>query len=107
MSLLFYHLEVFGVDVADGDGIASEVHDELTIAVDADDIAFLTCEGTTDDAEADAVLSELDEGVAEEGDALGSLAHHGHEGLHDTVGDGGWLMGGAVINKVILGEVVA
>lgn len=91
---------------ADGDGVASEVHDELAVALDADDVAFLTGKGTGEDAEADVALDKLDEGITHEGDALGVGLQHGHEGLHHTVGDGGGAMGGAVVTKIVLGEVL-
>lgn len=106
LPFLFYHLEVFVAEAIDGNGIAAEVHDELAVAMDTDDIAFLAGKEAGEDAETDVVLGELDEGGTEEGDALGSLAHHHHEGIHDMMGNGGGLMGGAVVDEVILGEVV-
>ena len=91
---------------ADGDGIAAEVHDELAVAIDADDIAFVAGKGAGEDAEADVVFGELDERVAEEGDTLGGLIHDGHEWGHDVVWNGGGEAGAAVVDQVILGKVL-
>ena len=90
----------------DGDGVAGEVHDELTVALDADDVAFLTCKGTGEDAQTYVTLDKLDEGITHEGDALGMGLKHGHEGLHHTVGDGRWAMGAAVIAEIVLWKIL-
>ena len=90
----------------DGYGIAAEVHDELAVTVYADYVALLAGEEAGEDTETDVILGELDERVAEEGDALGGLLHDGHERAHDAVGDGGGEAGGAVVDQVVLGEVL-
>lgn len=86
------------MDAADGYGVATEIHDKLAVAVDTDDIAFLTFEGAGEDTEFDVVLGEFEEGVAEEGDAFGLGVHQTHKGLHDAVGDGRGETGGAITN---------
>lgn len=91
---------------ADGDGVASKVHDELAVALDADDVAFLTGKGTGEDAETNVALDKLDEGITHEGDALGVGLQHSHEGLHHAIGDGGGTMGGAVVAKIVLWEIL-
>lgn len=90
----------------DGDGVAGEVHDELAIALDADDVAFLTGKGACEDAQTDVTLDKLDEGITHEGDAIWSGLENGHEGLHHAIGDGGGTMGGAVIAKVVLWKIL-
>lgn len=86
------------MDAADGYGVAAEVHNKLAVAVDADYIAFLTFEEAGEDTEFDVVLGELEEGVAEEGDAFGLGGHQTHKGLHDAVGNGRGETGGAITN---------
>ena len=86
------------MDAAVSYGVATEVHDELAVAVDADYIAFLTFEGAGEDTEFDMVLGEFEERVAEEGDAFGLGVHQAHKGLHDAVGDGRGETGGAITN---------
>ena len=60
---LFGGGEVFVVDVAEGDGIATDLDDELAVAVNADDVALETFEDTGEDTEFDAVFGEFQEGV--------------------------------------------
>ena len=60
---LFGGGEVFVVDVAEGDGIAADLDDELAVAVNADDVALETIEDAGEDAEFDAVFGEFQEGV--------------------------------------------
>ena len=60
---LFGGGEVFVVDVAEGDGIAADLDDELAVAVNADDVALETFEDTGEDTELDAVFGEFQEGV--------------------------------------------
>lgn len=90
----------------DGDGVASEVHDELAVALDADDVAFLTCKGTGEDAQTYVSLDKLDEGITHEGDAIWSGLENGHEGAHHAIGDGGWAMGAAIIAEIVLGKIL-
>ena len=59
-----YLLEVLLVDATEGDGVATEVEDELAVAVDADDVALVAGEDASEDAELDMVAGELLEGVA-------------------------------------------
>ena len=80
-----YLFEVLLVDATEGDGVATEVEDELAVAVDADDVALVAGEDASEDAELDMVAGELLEGVAEEGDALRVVAQHRHEGLHHRI----------------------
>ena len=103
---LFHHLKVFLMHSTDGDGVAGEVHDELAVTLDADDVAFLTCKGTGEDAQTDVALDKLDEGITHEGDAFWSGLENGHEGLHHAIGDGCGTMGGAVIAKVVLWKIL-
>ena len=60
---LFGGGEVFVVDVAEGDGIAADLDDELAVAVNADDVALETFEDAGEDTELDAVFGEFQEGV--------------------------------------------
>ena len=50
------------MDVTDGDSVAAEIHDEMAITEDADDIAFLTLEGTGEDSEFDVILANFRNG---------------------------------------------
>ena len=51
------------MDVAEGDGIATDLDDELAVAVNADDVALETFEDAGEDTEFVAVLGEFQEGV--------------------------------------------
>lgn len=103
---LFHHLKVFLMHATDGDGVAGKVHDELAVALDADDVAFLTCKGTGEDAQTDVTLDKLDEGITHEGDAIWSRLENGHEGAHHAIGDGCGAMGGAVVTKIVLWKIL-
>lgn len=103
---LFHHLKVFLMHATDGDGVAGEVHDELAVTLDADDVTFLTCKGTGEDAQTHVALDKLDEGITHEGDAFWSGLENGHKGLHHTVGNGGGAMGGAVVTKIVLWKIL-
>ena len=69
--LLLHHPKVFLMHPTDGDGIAGEVHDELTVTVDADYVAFETSEEAGEDAETNVVTSEFFKRITQEGDRLG------------------------------------
>ena len=47
------------MDVTDGDSVATEIHDEMAITENADDVAFLTLEGTGEDSEFDVILGKF------------------------------------------------
>ena len=83
---------------SNGDGVAGEVHDELTVTVDADDVAFETGKKTGEDAETNVVASEFFKRITQEGDCLGMGGDYFHEGTHHTVGDGGWTTCAAVVD---------
>lgn len=103
---LFRHFEVFIVDVTDGNCIATEIHDEMAITEDADDVTFLTLEGTGEDSELDVVLGEFQKWVTEEGYAFWLGLHHSHEWLHDAVLDGCRHFRGAIIDEMVTGEII-
>ena len=94
------------MDAAEGNGVAAEVHDELAVAVDADDVAFHASEGAGEEAEAGVGPGELDEGFAEESDAFGADGGGLYEGLHDAVGDAGGTAGTTVLDQVVLGVIL-
>ena len=58
-----HHQKVFFMHPPDGDGVAGEVHDELAVAVDADNVALETSEEASEDAQTDVVASELFERI--------------------------------------------
>lgn len=90
LCYLFCHLKIFLMHASECDGVAGEVEDELAVAVDADDVAFVVFEGTGEDAELHVVFGELLDGGVEEGDLLGVGFQYVHKGLHDGVAYGGW-----------------
>ena len=94
------------MDVTDGDSVAAEIHDEVAITEDADDVAFLTLEGTGEDSELDVILGKFLEWVTEEGDAFWLSLHHSHEWLHDAVLDGCRHFRGAIIDEMVTGEII-
>jgi|GEM_PF-6684050 len=102
----FHYLEVLLVHTTKGDGIAAEVKDELTVAVDADDVALVAGEGAGEDAEEDMVLGKLHEGVAQEGDLVGMARHDVHERAHHLIRDGGRTSEAAVVDQMIVGKIV-
>lgn len=104
--LSLHHLEVLVVDAAEGHGEAAEAEDELSVAVDADDVALIAAEGAGEDAEEDVVPGELLEGGVEEGQLLGMCPHDVHEGLHHAVGDGGRASLARVVDEMVVGEVL-
>lgn len=63
LCYLFCHLKIFLVHASECDGVAGEVEDELAVAVDADDVAFVVFEGTGEDAEFHVVFGELLDGA--------------------------------------------
>lgn len=100
------YLEYLVVNVADGHGVAAEIHHEVAVAENADYVAFLACHNACQDAEFDVVFGELDEGVAEERDAVGLRRHQLHEGLHHSVGDDGGKASGAVVYEIIVWKIL-
>ena len=83
--LLFHYLEVFFVYSADGYGIASEVEDELAVAVYADDVAFVVFEWTCEDSQLHVAFGKGLKSIPKECDLFGMCLHHVHKGLHDGV----------------------
>lgn len=71
------------------DGATGEVEDELAVAVDADDVAFVVFERTGEDAELHVVFGELLEGDVEKGYLFGVGFQYVHKGLHDSIVYGG------------------
>lgn len=95
------------MDATDGDGVAAELHDELAVAVNTDDIALQASEHAGQDAELDVVIGKLHERLAQEGDVLGMGAGDLHEGAHHLVGNDGGATGTAVVDQMIQGISVA
>lgn len=89
LCYLFCHLKIFLVHASECDGVSGEVEDELAVAVDADDVAFVVFEGTGEDAELHVVFGKLLDGGVEDGDLLGVGFQYVHKGLHDGVAYGG------------------
>ena len=102
---LFGDFEVFQMDIAYCHGITTEVHDELAVAKDAHNVAFLTFQEASKHTQLDMVFGELNEGVAKERDTLGLLLHYPHERTHQAVGNGGGTTSTAIVDKIVLREV--
>lgn len=102
VSSAFHYLKIFVVDTADGYGVAGKLHDELTVAVDAYDVAFQSLEETGEDTQLDVVLGKLDKGVAQEGDIVGMTGDGLHEGLHHAMGDNRRTPCATVLNEMSL-----
>lgn len=93
------------MDATEGDGVATEVEDELAVAVDADDVTLVAGEDAGEDAELDMVAGKLFKGVAEESDALRVVAQHRHEGLHHRIRDRCGGIARTVFYKMVLGII--
>ena len=104
--LLLHHFEVLVVYTADSQRTTAKIEDELTVALDADDVALVALEGAGEDAEPDVVLGKLLQGFAQEGETLGVDARDVHEGAHDGVLDGGGTTAAAVVDKMKLWEML-
>ena len=102
---LFGDFEVFQMDIAYCHGITTEVHDELAVAKDTHNVAFLTFQEASKHTQLDMVFGELNEGVAKERDTLGLLLHYPHERTHQAVGNGGRTTSTAIVDKIVLREV--
>lgn len=102
VSSAFHCLKIFVVDTADGYGVASKLHDELAVAVDAYDVALQSLEETGEDAQLDVVLGKLDKGVAQESDIVGMTGDSLHEGLHHAMGDNRRMSCATVLNEMSL-----
>lgn len=102
VSSAFHHLKIFVVNTADGYGVAGKLHDELTVAVDAYDVALQSLEETGEDTQLDVVLGKLDKGVAQEGDIVGMTGDGLHEGLHHAMGDNRRTPCATVLNEMSL-----
>lgn len=63
LCYLFCYLKIFLVHASECDGAAGEVEDELAVAVDADDVAFVVFEGTGEDAEFHVVFGNFSMGA--------------------------------------------
>ena len=96
--MLFGYLKVLVVHVADGDGVAAEVHDELTVAQYAHDIAFLSCQYAREYAKAHMLLGEFHEGVAQKGDTLGFFICDFHKWAHLAICNNSWLACAAIVD---------
>ncbi len=94
------------MDVANGYGVATEVHYELAVAEDADYVALLAGEETGEDTELYVVAGELFEMIAQEGHTGWVLLHNTHEGAHHGVGDRRGKTGAAIVYQKILGKVL-
>lgn len=103
---LFSHFEILVMHIADGNGIASEIHDKLAVAQNAHDITFLAGHDACQDTKFDVVFGEFDEGIAKEGYSLGLRFHHFHEGFHDTILNGSGLTCHAIVDEMIAGEIL-
>ena len=104
--LLLHHFEVLVVYTADSQRTTAKIEDELTVALDADDVALVALEGAGEDAEPDVVLGKLLQGFAQEGEALGVDTRDVHEEAHDGVLDGGGTTAAAVVDKMKLWEML-
>ena len=67
----FHFFESLGMDSRYGYAHASNLHNELAVAVDADDVSGHVCHVACGDAEQNAVASVVVEGVKEEAYAFG------------------------------------
>ena len=95
VSSAFHNLKIFVVDTADGYGVAGKLHDELAVTVDAYDVALQSLEETGKD-------TQLDKGVAQEGDIVGMTGDSLHEGLHHAMRDNRRMSCATVLNEMSL-----
>ena len=94
------------MDATEGDGDATELHHQLAVAMDADDIALMTGKGTCEQTQFHAILCELLKRIAQERDLIGVGRHQIHERLHLRLRNGGRTIGGTVFNQIDHREII-
>ena len=94
------------MDTTDGNGKASEVEDELTVAVDANDIPFISLKNTCEDTKFDMVFDKILKGFAKKCNLLWMGGREAHKRLHGGVADGSRKSCATVFYKMILWEII-
>lgn len=95
-----YGFEDLAVGSGDGEGEGADLHDELAVAVDAEDAAFESSEGAFDDAHAVVALGVVLKGSGKETETFGGEFDDLTQGAHHAVGEDGGALGGAVADEV-------
>lgn len=74
--------ELFFVDVADGNGLGAEGHEELAVAVLSDDVAFVAFEDTGEHAHKFMTFSIIADGMVHDPHGRWVVIIHFHEWHH-------------------------
>lgn len=104
LHIFFHHLKFLAVYARYRHAHATYVHDEMTVAVNTNDVALDAGKQAGGEAQTDVAAGVIFERVKKETDALGRGRHHAHERLHNAVCDDGGPMGAAVVYKMITGK---
>ena len=94
------------MDATEGDGDATELHHQLTVTMDADDITLMTRERTCEQTQFHAIIGKLLKRIAEEGNLIGVGLHQFHERLHLSMGNGGRTIGSTIFNQIDHREII-
>ena len=98
--------EGLAMDATEGDGDATELHHQLTVTMDADDITLMTRERTCEQTQFHAILCELLKRIAQERNLIGVGRHQIHERLHLRLRNGGRTIGSTVIDQIYILEIL-
>ena len=79
-------LKMLSMHTGDSHTHATDIHDKTTVAVDANDVTFESCQVARGDAEEDAVASIIMERLKKETDTIGLRFVDAHEGSHLRIG---------------------
>lgn len=102
----FSDFKILIVHIADGNGIATEVHDKLAVFQYAHHVAYLSCHNPGQHTEFHVVLGELHKRITQKGDTVWLCRHHLHEWLHHAVLDGSRLSIHTIIDKMVTREII-
>ena len=81
----------------------TDAHDKMSVAIDANDVAFHTLHRSSGDAQQCVVCGILFEWFEQDADVVGRFLHDAHERNHLLVRNDGGLMSGAIVDQVIVG----
>ena len=94
------------MDATEGDGDATELHHQLTVTMDADDITLMTRERTCEQTQFHAIIGKLLEGITKERNLIGVGRHQIHERLHLRLRNGGRTIGSTIIDQIYILEIL-
>ena len=101
-----HYFKHFFVNIAYCDGMPTDAHDKMSVAIDANDVAFHPLHRTCGDAQQCVVCGILFQWLEQDADVVGRFLHDAHEGNHLLVRNDGGLMSGAIVDQVIVWQDV-